>query len=94
MNKPQFTAKGECHGVNLVHKSANDDSVLVQVFSEDDGTWRQEMQFDPFWLDSLILVLQSVQKSLKTKGVKGKCGLRLRSKDVVDNVQQIYTPGD
>ena len=91
MKKPQFTAKSQCHGVNLVHKSTSDDAVLVQIFTEDDGTWNQDMIFDPFWLDDLILVLQSAQKLLKVRGVKGKNGLRLRSKDVVDDVQQIFT---
>jgi hypothetical protein len=91
MNKPQFTSKGQCHGVNLVHRSNSDDEAMVQIFTEDDGTWNQSMSFDNFWLDDLILVLQSAQKRLKQRGVKGKHqSIRLRSRDVVDDVHQIF----
>ena len=91
MNKPQFTAKGQCHGVNLVHRGKSDDHALVQIFTEDDGTWNQDMCFSNYWLDDLILVLQTAQTKLKRSGVSVKGdGCRLRSKDVVDNVTQIF----
>jgi hypothetical protein len=92
VKRPQFTAKGQCHGVNLVHRSASDDEAMVQIFTEDDGTWNQSMHFDNFWLDELILVLQAAQKCLQQRGVKGKGrSVRLRSRDVVDDVQQMFT---
>jgi hypothetical protein len=91
MKQPQFTGKGHCHGVNLVHRGESDDHALVQIFTEDDGTWSQQMSFSNYWLDDLILVLQAAQTKIKRSGVKdGRWGMRLRSKDVVDNVERIY----
>jgi hypothetical protein len=90
MNKPQFTAKGNCHGVNLVHRSQNDPHALVQIFTEDDETWYRQMTFDSAWLDELIKVLQTAQTVLKSRGIKDGNGYKLRSGAVVDSVEQMY----
>lgn len=92
MKRPQYIGKGQLHGVNFVHRGENDLHPLVQIFTEDDCTWSQSMSFSAHWLPDLIRVLQVAQKDLDRKGIKGKEGeVTLCHKDVVANVQQIYT---
>ena len=70
-----------------------DPHVLVQIFREDDGLWSKEMCFSNYWLEELILVLQTAQTKLKRDGVKDGTGsYSLSSKDVVKNVQEIISP--
>lgn len=91
MKQPQFTGKGRCHGVNLVHRGRKDNHALVQIFTEDDGTWNQGMSFSNYWLPDLIAVLQAAQRQLERKGTaKNREGYCLPNNAVVDNVEQIF----
>lgn len=95
MKKPQYTSKGNCHGVNLIHRGKDAEHVLVQIFTEDDGTWHSEMVFSNYWLGDLIHTLQAVQSDIQRKGINdgkgGQWGKKLQSKDVVKKVNQIFS---
>lgn len=98
MKRPQYVAKGSCHGVNLIHRPGNDNHVLVQIFSEDDGTWHSDQTFSSGWLDALIVMLQDVQSDMKRFGVpdgkNARWGYKMASHRVVDKVDQMWEGQD
>lgn len=88
MADPQFTTRDKCFGVSLSHRSDSDDHAMVNVYSEDDGTWYSINTFDSAWIDDMISVLEMAKTKLQHRGVKPKGkyskGYRLRSRDVVE----------
>ena len=59
---PQFA--GECIGVSLTNRGANDSHKIVSLFIEDDGNWHPKAAFSQHWLAEAIRVLQEAQAAI------------------------------
>lgn len=57
--------KGDCMGVRLVPRGADDRHICFEVMVEDDEVWRAKMNVSSAWLDELIEVLQNARASMR-----------------------------
>ena len=60
--------KGECKGVRLVPRGANDNHICIEILTEDDGNWFESNQsFSSYWIDDLIEQLTLAKQYMKTQ---------------------------
>ena len=59
--------KGECRGIALRKRGANDPHIEIVLLVEDDETWYDTGSFSSYWIDELIEKLQEAKKYIETQ---------------------------
>lgn len=59
--------KGNCKGVRLKKRGADDNHISVQLLTEDDEMWYEGDSFSSYWIDELIEQLQNAKKFIETQ---------------------------
>lgn len=65
-NYADFKAKDGCFGLTLTRRGINDNHLMIELLSEDDGNWWIESTFSSYYLDAYIDMLLKAKKELET----------------------------
>lgn len=61
-----ITFYGDCHAVRLATRDKNDQHVMFQIMTEDDGHWfYSNICPSSYWLPEIIKLLQKAEKWMK-----------------------------
>jgi hypothetical protein len=62
---PKF--HGQCVGLDLEPRGANDQHIIITLYVEDDGNWHRKFSVSSSWLPEFIHILQEAQKWCSTQ---------------------------